>query len=61
MSFLECNYRRKDPAIRKSLKDVVMGIDSSVEIGYGFGFKMSMLMFLNGKFVIFPSLEKAYP
>ena len=40
---------------------MVMGIDSSVEIGYGFGFKMSMLMFLNGKFVIFPSLEKAYP
>lgn len=61
MSFLECNYRRKDPAVRKSLKDVVMGIDSSVEIGYGFGFKMSILMFLNGKLVSFPSLEKAYP
>ena len=40
---------------------MVMGIDSSVEIGYGFGFKTSMLMFLNGKLVTFPSLEKAYP
>lgn len=61
MSFLECNYSRKDPAIRKSLQDVVMGIDSSVETGYGFGFKTSMLMFLNGKLVSLPSLEKAYP
>ena len=40
---------------------MVMGIDSSVETQYGFGFKTSMLMFLNGKLVTFPSLEKAYP
>ena len=57
----ECNYRRKDPAIRKSLQDVIMGIDSGVEIGYGFGFKMSVLMFLNDKLVSLPNLEKAYP
>ena len=38
-----------------------MGIDSGVEIGYGFGFKRSVLMFLNDKLVSLPNLEKAYP